>query len=161
MRSLSKKTFFLGILIVSAVPLAMGATVTGTVKGPDGAPFEGAFVEARHTTTGISTDVLSQEDGSFTVPNLPTGTYRLAIRAIGYKADPQIETLKTADQDAGANFSLQKGTVQWSDLSVWQARELLPKGPEKTHSLKIALAATTFKAAWRLGAWITTAGWTW
>ena len=131
MRSLSKKTFYLAVSILSAVPLAMAGTISGTVKGPEGAPFEGAFVEARHMTTGISTDVLSQEDGSFTVPNLPTGTYRLAIRAVGYKADPQSETLNTADQHADADFSLQKGKVQWSDLSVWQARELLPNGPGK------------------------------
>ena len=131
MRLLSRKTLFLMALAVSAVPLAMGATISGTVKGPDGAPFKGAFVEARHMTTGISTDVLSQEDGSYTVPDLPPGTYQLTIRAVGYKAEPHSETLKTSDQHANADFSLQKGKVQWSDLSVWQARELLPNGPGK------------------------------
>jgi len=131
MRSLSKKTFFLAVLIFSAVPLAMAGTISGTVKGPDGAPFEGAFVEARHMSTGISTDVLSQQDGTYTVPNLGAGTYQVRIRAVGYKAGPQIETLKTADQRASADFSLQKGKVQWSDISVWQARELLPNGHGK------------------------------
>ncbi|HVB33066.1 MAG TPA: carboxypeptidase regulatory-like domain-containing protein [Patescibacteria group bacterium] len=128
MRSLSKKLPWLMVLLFSSVPLAMGATISGTVKGPDAKPFEGAFVEAQNTTTNISTDVLSQEDGSYTAPNLPAGTYRLTIRAVGYKAAPQSETLQTADQHARANFALQKGAVSWSDLSVWQAQVLLPQG---------------------------------
>ncbi|HVB34109.1 MAG TPA: carboxypeptidase regulatory-like domain-containing protein [Patescibacteria group bacterium] len=129
MRSLSGRFLFLAGLIVSAVPLVMGATITGTVKGPGGAPFEGAFVEARNTTTNVSTDVLSHANGSYMVPNLPAGTYQLTIRAIGYKAAPQSETIQTADQHAKADFALEKRTVTWSDLSVWQGQMLFPKGP--------------------------------
>ena len=131
MRSLSMKVFGLIVLAVSAVPLAMGATISGTVKGPGGAPFDGAFVEAQNTTTSISTDVLSRQDGSYTVPNLPAGTYRLTIRAVGYKAAPQSQTLQSANQHAKADFALEKGTVRWSDLSVWQGRVLLPNGKGK------------------------------
>ena len=109
MRSLSRKTLLLMTLTVLAVPLAMGATISGMVKGTDGAPFEGAFVEARHMTTGISTDVLSQEDGSYTVPNLPPGTYQLTIRAVGYKADPQSETLQDGRSTCQRRFFLAKG----------------------------------------------------
>ncbi|HVB34975.1 MAG TPA: carboxypeptidase regulatory-like domain-containing protein [Patescibacteria group bacterium] len=131
MRSLSKRLFWLVVFLVSAVPLAMGATISGSVKGPGGAPFEGAFVEAQNTATSIMTDVLSQENGSYTIPNLAAGTYRVSIRAVGYKAAAQSETLQTADQHAKADFALAKGAVSWSDLSVWQAQVLLPDGPGK------------------------------
>ncbi|HVB34976.1 MAG TPA: carboxypeptidase regulatory-like domain-containing protein [Patescibacteria group bacterium] len=131
MRYLSTKMLGLMVFLFSAVPLAMGATISGTVKGPDGAPFEGAFVEAQNTSTNIMTDVLSHENGQYSVPNLSAGTYRLTIRAVGYKAAPQSETLQTADQQAKADFSLEKGTVQWSDLSVYQAGLLLPNAPGK------------------------------
>jgi streptogramin lyase len=131
MRALPKKVLWLAVLMISAVPLAIGATITGTVKGPDGAPFEGAFVEARNTATNISTDVLSHADGRYTVPSLPAGDYQLTIRAVGYKAAPRSETLQTADQRANADFALEKGTVTWSDLSVWQGQVLFPKGPGK------------------------------
>ena len=43
---------------------AHGATITGTVKGPDGAPFKGAFVEAQNTKTKITVNVLSHKDGA-------------------------------------------------------------------------------------------------
>jgi hypothetical protein len=36
-----------------------GATLTGTVKGPDGAPFEGVFVQARNATTRMTFIVLT------------------------------------------------------------------------------------------------------
>ena len=42
-------------LALSLVPMVHGATVSGTVKGPDGKPFKGAFVEAQDTDTRIMT----------------------------------------------------------------------------------------------------------
>ena len=33
-------------LIILFASSSYGATITGTLKGPDGAPFEGAFVQA-------------------------------------------------------------------------------------------------------------------
>ncbi|MCU1341974.1 MAG: hypothetical protein JWN92_1397, partial [Candidatus Acidoferrum typicum] len=36
------------ILVVFFNPIAHGATVTGTDKGPDGASFLGAFVQAQN-----------------------------------------------------------------------------------------------------------------
>ncbi len=64
---------------------AGAATIAGTVKGPDGAPFRGAFVQARNAATKITVSVLSDTQGHYQVPDLPAGDYRLAIRAPGYK----------------------------------------------------------------------------
>jgi len=38
--------------IIFFTSFAYGATITGSVKGPDGAPFKGAFVQAQNTKTG-------------------------------------------------------------------------------------------------------------
>ena len=54
---------------------AHGATITGTVKGPDGAPFKGAFVQAQNTKTKITVNVLSHKDGGYRVEDLPAGEY--------------------------------------------------------------------------------------
>ncbi|HVC00006.1 MAG TPA: carboxypeptidase regulatory-like domain-containing protein [Candidatus Dormibacteraeota bacterium] len=146
MRAFSKNLFWLMVLMVSAVPLVMGATITGTVKGPDGKPFEGAFVEAQNMSTTIMTDVLSQEDGSFKVPNLPAGDYRVSIRAVGYKAAAQNETLQTADQHAQCGFDLQKGNVSWSDISVYQAGVLLPNGTGKATWFRTCFGCHNFQS---------------
>jgi hypothetical protein len=50
-----------------------GATITGTVKGPDGAAFKGAFVSAQNAKTKITVNVLSHKDGGYRVEDLPAG----------------------------------------------------------------------------------------
>ena len=79
---------FIGVLtLVLQGSLAFGATVTGTVKAPDGAPFRGAFVQAQNSATKIMVSVLSDRMGRYRIENLPAGQYQLQIRAVGYRAD--------------------------------------------------------------------------
>src|SRR6516162_8543623 len=63
---------------------ASAATISGTVKGPDGAPFRGAFVQARNAGTKITVSVLSDSQGHYKIPDLTAGDYRISIRAPGY-----------------------------------------------------------------------------
>src|ERR1700704_4201641 len=51
-------------LIALAVSTADAATITGTVKGPDGQAFRGAFVQARNAKTKITVNVLSDNQGA-------------------------------------------------------------------------------------------------
>lgn len=124
------------ILAVAAVALfaasfALAATLTGTVKGPDGAAFRGAFVEARNSTTKITYIVLSDKEGHYRADSLPAGDYRLQIRAPGYRVAPVSGLALTADQNATHDFDLQKGMVRWSDLSYYQGIKLFPDKPGK------------------------------
>ncbi len=124
----------------------MGATISGTVKGADGKPFQGAFVEAQNATTSVKTYVLSQEDGSYRLPGLTAGKYRVTIRAVGYKAAPQSESLQNADQDATCDFSLVQGKVSWSDLSLYQAGILLPNSPGKDKFFQACFGCHNFQS---------------
>src|SRR5712671_6681105 len=112
--------------VVFATSVADAATITGTVKGPDGAAFRGAFVQARNAKTKITVSVLSDSRGRYRIENLPAGDYRLAIRAPGFKSDPKSGVKLAADQELTQDFALQKGLVRWSDLSMWQGTKLLP-----------------------------------
>src|SRR6267154_6179054 len=97
MRSLAP----LGMLgfVIFASAGADAATISGTVTGPDGAPFRGAFVQARNAATKITVSVLSDTQGHYQVPDLTAGDYRLAIRASGYRSDPQSGIKLTTDQN--------------------------------------------------------------
>src|SRR6202049_2327177 len=105
---------------------AYGATIAGSVKGPDGAPFKGAFVQAQNTKTRITVNVLSQKDGRYRFDDLPGGDYELRIRAIGYSADPRTGVALAGNQAASFDWALQKGTVRWRDISLYQGEEILP-----------------------------------
>src|SRR5581483_1668009 len=96
---------FTGFLLGASV--AGAATVTGMVKGPDGTPFKGAFVEAQNTETKITTNVLSAPDGHYRIDSLPAGDYELRVHAIGYKADPKPGVKLAAKENTSADFTLQ------------------------------------------------------
>ena len=129
--SRAKKVSILLLLVSLCAVFAQAATVTGTVKGPDGAPFKGAFIEAQNAATKITFNVLSAPDGRYRIDNLPAGEYELRIRAMGYKADAQSGLKLAAGQNGSANFALQPGMVRWSDLSGYQGKQLLPDGKGK------------------------------
>ena len=65
LRALSCKILGLMCEMIFLAAFAHGATISGTVKGPDGAPFKGAFVQAQNTKTKITVNVLSHKDGSY------------------------------------------------------------------------------------------------
>ena len=123
MRSLAP----LGVLaLVLAVSAADAATISGTVTGPDGAPFRAAFVQARHAGMKMTVSVLTDNQGRYIVENLPAGDYRLSIRAPGFRADPKTGMKLTADQTISHDFALQKGMVRWTEISILQGIQLLP-----------------------------------
>jgi len=115
------------VVVVLSGSFACAATVSGTVKGPEGAPFKGAFVVAQNSKNRISVTVLSDKNGRYRIPDLPAANYDLRIRAIGYKADPQNGVNLTAYQSASHDWTLQPGVVRWSDLTLYQGKQLLPK----------------------------------
>jgi virginiamycin B lyase len=124
---------FLGVLSLLAFfgSVCSAATITGTVKGTDGVPFQGAFVEAQNMKSRITTIVLSDSRGQYRIPSLPAGEYRLLLRAVGFRTDPKMGVNLAGDQNASYDFALQKGIIHWNDLSFYQTRQLLPEGPGK------------------------------
>ncbi|MGH9783547.1 MAG: carboxypeptidase-like regulatory domain-containing protein, partial [Terriglobia bacterium] len=116
--------------IMVAAWLAYGAaegTISGTVKDPTGAPFQGAFVRAQNAKTQITTVVLSDRQGRYQAENLPPGEYQVRATAVGYQDDTRSGVQVAAGKPASLNFALRKGTVRWSDLTTYQGRRLLPK----------------------------------
>ena len=108
-----------------------GTTVNGTVKGPDGAPIEGAFVQAQNTKTKISFFVLSDHEGHYRVEKLPAGEYRVQVKETGLRADPRSGVTLAEDQTASLDFALDKGVVRWNELSIYQAKKLWPEEKAK------------------------------
>jgi virginiamycin B lyase len=119
-------TAWLGILAASA----FGGTVSGTVKDPSGAPFQGAFVQAKNSATKITHSVLSDRQGRYRIPDLAPGEYDLQVKATGFKSDPQ-KGVKIGTDAVSLDLPLQKGRVEWMDLSIHQVRQMLPAGKAK------------------------------
>jgi len=121
--------------LVSAIALisslAFGATITGKVTGPDGAPFRAAFVQARNAKTRVTVIVLSGNDGTYRVENLPAGNYQVQARSIGYRSDSKSGIFLAASQNATFDWMLQKQMVHWDEIPIIQGIDLFPEGPGK------------------------------
>ena len=131
-----KKLFsfsLLAVLFASVGYGATGGTISGVVKGPDGAPFRAAFVRAQNTKSKITTMVLSDRQGRYFTDKLLPGTYNVWATAIGYKSDPVRRPDVTVEEgkDTNLGFTMQKAAVQWAQLTKYQAGILLPDAPNK------------------------------
>src|SRR5215207_6539685 len=59
--------------------------LTGVVKDPTGANLPGVSVFVRNIGTGATRTAITGEDGHWTLPALPIGTYEVSYEVIGFK----------------------------------------------------------------------------
>ena len=137
MKNMKKKIVgfggLLALLCCSVGYAATGGTLSGTIKGSDGAPFRAAFVRVRNVNTKMSMMVLSDKDGQYFTDKLPAGTYEVWATAIGYKGDPARRLdIKVEDgKNQVVGFTMQKSIVEWSSMTKYQAGTLLPDAKGK------------------------------
>ncbi|MBC7927070.1 MAG: carboxypeptidase regulatory-like domain-containing protein, partial [Bryobacteraceae bacterium] len=60
------------------------ASVVGTVQDESGAVLNGAVVTLENTGTSFRRATVTGENGSYTIPNIEPGTYRLSFAAPGF-----------------------------------------------------------------------------
>lgn len=132
--------------IIALSCAARAATVAGTVKGPDGAPFRGAFVAAQNLKTKITVNVQSRGDGRYAIKNLPAGDYEVRVKSVGYDNDETTRMTLSAEQTGARDFALRKGMVKWADLSSWQGNVLFPEAPGKKPLFNVCFACHGFES---------------
>ncbi len=87
------------------------ATLVGTVTDPSGATVPGALVTATHTATNTTRSVRTDQVGSYTIPLLPPGVYRVSAEATGFKRTVVEEVRLLVDQTARVDLLLQVGEM--------------------------------------------------
>ena len=75
------------LLLVQVYCLAQvdRAGLNGTIRDTTGKVIPGARVEAIQTATGLRRDTISSSSGTYDIPELPIGLYRIACSASGFK----------------------------------------------------------------------------
>ena len=87
------------------------AQISGTVKDQLGAVLPGAEVTATQTETGISRNTITNETGSYVLPNLPTGPYRVEAALPGFRSFVQSGVVLQVNSNLIINASLEVGQV--------------------------------------------------
>jgi len=114
------------LLLVAATALAQGASgaISGTVRDPNGAILAGAAVEVTNKATGEKRSAMTNEEGVYTIPNLPVGTYTLTASSAGFaagKADDvnvSVSFTTTLDLSLNPQGAAESVTVVGADTST-------------------------------------------
>ncbi len=105
----------LGILalVFAGAPLWAQATagISGTVRDESGAVLPGVTITATQTDTGLVRTTVSNETGSYTLPSLPLGPYRIEATLQGFRTFAQTGVVLQVNSNPVINPTLGLGTV--------------------------------------------------
>jgi len=87
------------------------ASITGTVEDASGAVLAGASVSLTNKDTGVVTRATSNEAGRYSLLYVPVGRYTIQVEKQGFKTQVQTSLVLTAEEQAGANFTLTVGAI--------------------------------------------------
>ena len=86
-------------------------TILGTVTDSSGAAIAGAAVAVKNVNTGLSRTVSTSEDGTYSVPELPIGTYTVTVEKAGFKQGVVTGLQVEVSSQLRADVALQTGEV--------------------------------------------------
>jgi Carboxypeptidase regulatory-like domain/TonB dependent receptor/TonB-dependent Receptor Plug Domain len=99
------------------------ATITGFVTDPTKSLIVGAKVDVSNMDTNIHYTATSNQEGSYTVPNLPPGTYRIEVEKPGFKTIVKSDLVLHVQDTAAINFQMGLGSA--SEIVTVQAGGLV------------------------------------
>ncbi len=102
------------LLILSAAGTASAQTaqVTGIVTDTASAAVPNAEVIVTNIGTGINRKVVTNEEGTYTIPFLRPDIYRITVRATGFGPVTREGVSLSVEQVARLDFTLQVGAIQ-------------------------------------------------
>jgi hypothetical protein len=103
----------LAIVFATATAFAqtIRGTVTGTITDTTGAVLPGATITLTNTATGVSMTSVANQQGSYTIPLVPPGTYEIAAELSGFKKYVRAGLVVEISQTTRLDIPLQVGTV--------------------------------------------------
>ena len=117
---MTKLRFCLVSLCILLFTLTLAAQVqngqfSGTVTDPSGAAVPNAKITVSNQATGLSVSATSNATGSYSIPELPPGTYKITVEAPGFKTYSNV------------GVTLNAGTIAHVDakMLLGQAREVV------------------------------------
>lgn len=98
--------------LIAAAPPASAqqrATVGGKIMDPDGLALPGATVTVTNQANGNVRDVVTAENGAYSVPNLEPGTYTVTVEMPSFAPMKRTDLTLAAGQSVVLEFKLQLG----------------------------------------------------
>src|SRR6478672_7510629 len=107
------RMIFTFVVLVSAslVAQTFRGTILGTVTDASGAVISGANVMVKNAGTGLERSTQTSSDGSYSVPELPIGSYTVTISQSGFQTSVTTNVVVDVASERRVDASLQAGQV--------------------------------------------------
>src|SRR5436190_24131023 len=118
---------FFGVLLLAVTTNAWAqatAELNGRVTDQSGAVLPGVTVTATQTDTGFVRSVVTEASGTYLMPNLPTGPYKLEIALQGFRTYLQTGIVLQVGGTPTINAALAVGSLE-ETVSVEAAAPLV------------------------------------
>jgi hypothetical protein len=86
-------------------------TLNGTVLDPDGFMVPGASLVATNIATGEEHKTTSTSAGAYTLPYVPSGTYKIRVTAPGFRTSEADNVILRVAQTLTVNIALEIGEI--------------------------------------------------
>jgi hypothetical protein len=136
------------LLMLLAAAVSMSAqtfrgTILGTVTDPSGAVVAGAQVTVKNTGTGLQRSTTTSGDGSYSLPELPIGTYDVTVTQAGFQTSVTKGVTVDVATERRVDAALKAGQVS---TQVEVSGDLLPQVETTTNDLGGTLTADTIES---------------
>lgn len=115
-------------------------TILGTVTDPSGAVVAGATVKVKNVATGLERTTVTSGDGSYSVPELPIGTYSVTVGQAGFQTSVVTGVAVDVATERRVDAALKTGEVA---TQVEVSAETLPLVETTSNDLGGVITAKT------------------
>ena len=134
---------WLAFILLAAVSLSaqtFRGTILGTVTDPSGAVVAGAKVTVKNTGTGLERSTETSGDGSYSLPELPIGTYNVTVTQQGFQTFVATGVAVNVASERRVDAALKTGEIT---TMVEVSADRLPLVETTTNTLGGVLTAQT------------------
>src|SRR5215510_9655956 len=100
---------WISLIACASVWAQVTAQISGTARDQSGAVLPGVEIRAIQAETGITRTTVTNETGSYVLPNLPIGPYKLEASLPGFRTYSQTGIVLQVDSNPVINVTLQVG----------------------------------------------------
>jgi len=111
MKSCLTLLFFLVLVVPGVIAQTFRGTILGTITDSSGAVVPGAKVTVRQVATGLARTTEATPDGSYSVPELPIGTYTVTVAAAGFQTSVTKDVIVDVATERRVDAQLRAGQV--------------------------------------------------
>src|SRR5208283_1515179 len=102
--------FVLVLVLPSHAQETLGA-ITGTVMDPSGSAIPAATVKAVNLATNLEVVAHTNSNGSYLLPELPGGTYKVSFTKDGFKTETHTQILVNGNRTTTVDATLAVGAI--------------------------------------------------